>query len=402
VSDRIGRAGLVLAAIFIAAFFALMLAAPSYTFLGSAVADAVFALGYLAYAVVAALILVRHPRQPVGLLLAFVGVTGTATMALDRYAALGVVEGPGLPVWSTAAWISGWSWVPGDIAITTLLLLLFPRGSLPGRRWRPVAWLAVIAIVGLPAARAFKAGFVSENRAGVVNPYALPGILGEAAARLEIVFFFAWALAAALSVAALIAHLRRSRGIERQQLKWLGSAMVFLALAFVSVVPVYVFVGYSAAAMWIVGPPSVGITLLPIAAGIAILRYRLFEIDVLIRRTLVYGALSVTLVTTYLALVVVVQTALRPFTAGSELAVAGSTLATLALVQPLRSRIQAVVDRRFYRSRYDAVRTLEAFAVRMRDQVDLETVRGEVLDVVATALRPAHAGVWLREEGPAT
>jgi hypothetical protein len=396
-SDRAGRATLVVSTIFVAAFFVLMRAVPSYTFLGSALADAIFALGYLAYSVVAALILVRRERHPIGSLLAFVGVTGTATMMLDRYAAFGINVDPTAPLFVTAAWIAGWLWVPGDVAITTLLLLLFPDGSLLSRRWRPAAWLSALAIVGLPLARALKPGSVSENHAGLANPYALPGIAGAAVARLEIVFFFAWALAAALSVAALITHLRRSRGVERQQLKWLGSAMAFLALAFVADIPVYVFIGYSAAAEWIVGVPSIGITMLPIAAGIAILRYRLYEIDVLIRRTLVYGALSIVLVATYLALVVVVQAVLRPFTAGSELAVAGSTLATLALVQPIKHRIQAAVDRRFYRARYDASRTLDAFTTRMRDQVDIDAVRGEVLDVVASALRPAHASVWLRK-----
>jgi hypothetical protein len=134
----------------------------------------------------------------------------------------------------------------------------------------------------------------------------------------------------------------------------------------------------------------------PIATAIAIFRYRLFDIDVIIRRTLVYGALSIALALTYVVLVVVVQAGLRPFTAGSELAVAASTLLTLALVQPMRQRIQAAVDRRFYRSRYDGARTLDAFTARMRDQVDLDAVRHEVLDVVGTTVRPAHASVWLR------
>ena len=391
------RANVAVSAAFLIAFLMLVPAVPAYAFLGSALADIVFALGYLSYSVVGALILARHPRHVIGWLLAFVGLTGTATIALDRYAALGAFVDPSTPLFTSAAWIAGWLWVPGDVAITTFLPLLFPGGSLLSPRWRPVAWLSALALVGLPAARGLKVGFVSENFEGLGNPYALPGPLGEAAARLEIVFFFAWALAAALSVAALVVHLRRARGIERQQLKWLGSAMAFVALSFVAVVPVYVLIGYSTAAAWITGLPAIGITLLPIAAGVAILRYRLFEIDVLIRRTLVYGLLSIALVGTYVVLVVLVQTVLRPFTAGSELAVAGSTLATLALVQPLRHRIRGVVDRRFYRSRYDAGTTLDAFTTRMRDQVDIDAVRGDVLDVITTTLQPAHASVWLRQ-----
>jgi hypothetical protein len=302
-----------------------------------------------------------------------------------------------VPFAVAAAWLGGWLWMPADVAITTFLPLLFPSGSLPTRRWRPVAWLSGLAMA-LAAARALRAGPVSENFPSVTNPLALPGGFGDALARIEPVLMLAWAAAAVLSTAALVVRLRRARGIERQQLKWFGSAMAFLGVSFAAVVPVYVFVGYSAAAGWITGLPAIGITLLPVAAGVAILRYRLYEIDVLIRRTLVYGALSAALVATYVGLVVVVQALLRPFTAGSELAVAGSTLATLALVQPLRHRIRGFVDRRFYRSRYDAVRTLDAFATRMRDQVDIDAVRRGVLDVVGATVQPAHASVWLRPE----
>ncbi len=136
---------------------------------------------------------------------------------------------------------------------------------------------------------------------------------------------------------------------------------------------------------------------LPVAIGLAVLRYRLYDIDLLIRRTLVYGALSLALAATYVVLIGVVQAALRPITSGSELAVAGSTLATLALAQPLRRRIQDAVDRRFSRSRYDAARTLEAFTARLRDDVDLDSLRGDLLGVVRDTVRPAHASVWLRE-----
>jgi hypothetical protein len=137
--------------------------------------------------------------------------------------------------------------------------------------------------------------------------------------------------------------------------------------------------------------------LVPVAVGVAVLRYRLYDIDLLINRTLVYGTLSATLIAIYVATVILVGAALRAFTSGSEFAVAVSTLATLALVQPLRRRIQEAVDRRFYRSRYDATRTLDAFSVRLRDEVDLDAVRGGLLDAVRETVQPAHASVWLRE-----
>jgi hypothetical protein len=136
----------------------------------------------------------------------------------------------------------------------------------------------------------------------------------------------------------------------------------------------------------------------PIAVGIAVLRYRLYDINVLINRALVYGTLSALLIAVYVAIVLLLQTVLRPFTSGSELSVAVSTLATLALVQPLRRRIQEAVDRRFYRARYDAERTLDAFSVRLRDEVDLDNVRADLLDAVQRTMQPIQSSVWLRPE----
>jgi len=390
------RLSLVLSVIFVAGFFVLQALTPMYAFLGSAVADSIFAIGYLAYSVVGALVLRRQPRLVIGWLLAGIGVTGTATMIVDRYAAFGVHVDPSAPFFTSAAWLGGWLWMPGDIAMTTFLPLLFPNGSLPSPRWRPVAWLAGVAMF-LSAARALRAGPVSENFLELPNPYAFPSPVGELIAQFEPVLFMAWALAAALSVAALVVRLRRSRGVERQQLKWLGSGMAFVALAFVCTVPVYVFVGYAAAADWITGIPAIGITLLPIAAGVAILRYRLYDIDVLINRVLIYGVVSAVLISTYAAGVIVFQALLRPITGGSDLAVAGSTLIVVALFQPIRRRVQDLIDRRFYRARYDAVRTLDTFAARLRNKVELDAVRTDLLGAVTETVRPAHASVWLRE-----
>jgi hypothetical protein len=390
------RANLAVSVALTAGFFLLQALTPMYSFLGSALADAIFAIGYLAYSVVAALIVPRQPRLVIGWLLAFVGLTGVITMFVDRYAALAVHVDPSVPLAPTAAWLGGWLWMPGDVAITTFLPLLFPNGALPSRRWRPVAWLAGLAML-LGPARALRQGPVSENFLEIPNPYALPSPLGAAVAGSEVVLFMTWALAAALSVAALVVRLRRSRGVERQQLKWLGSGMAFVALSFVAVVPVYLLVGYSAAAAWITGLPAIGITLLPVAAGVAILRYRLYDIDVLINRVLVYGVVSAVLLATYAVGVVLLQTLLRPFTAGSDLAVAFSTLVIVALFQPIRRRVQDVVDRRFYRSRYDAVRTVDAFTARLRDEVELDALRADLLGVVGDTLRPRHASVWLRD-----
>lgn len=392
----LARSALALSAAAVAGFLVLQALTPMYAFLGSAIADTIFAIGYLAYSLVGALVVQRQPRLIVGWILVGIGLSGTLTMVLDRYAAYSVFIDGNVPLAVQAGWLGGWLWIPGDIAITTFLALLFPNGSLPSRRWRPLAWLAGVALL-LGPVRALKQGPVSENFPSIANPFALPGVLGEAAAQLEVVLFMAWALAALLSTAALIVRLRRARGVERQQLKWLGSGMAFVALSFVAVVPVYLVIGYSAAATWITGLPAIGITLLPVAAGVAILRYRLYDIDVLIRRTLTYAAVSAVLVATYVAAVVLAGAALRPFTGGSDLAVAASTLLVVALFQPVRGRIQRMVDRRFYRARYDAARTLDAFSARLRNEVELDAVRADLLGAVGETVRPSHASVWLRQ-----
>lgn len=395
IAGPLARGLLLLSATLLAGFFVFQALTPGYSFLGSALADSTFALGYLAYSIVGALVVGRQPRLVIGWLLVGMGLSGTGTMFVDRYTAYAVLVDPNVPLGVTAGWLSGWLWMPGDIAITTFLPLLFPDGSLPSRRWRPVAWLSGLAML-LGAVRALRPGPVSENFPGVANPYAVPGALGEVLGRFESVLFVAWALAAVLSVVALAVRLRRSRGVERQQLKWLGSAMAFVALAFVVVVPVYLLTDFSVAGGFVTGLPAIGLTLVPVAAGFAILRYRLYDIDVLIRRTLVYATLSAVLAITYVAGVVLAGAALRPFTVGSDLAVAISTLLVAALFQPIRRRVQDLVNRRFYRARYDAVRTIEAFTARLRDQVDIDAARSDLLGVVGATVRPAHASVWLR------
>jgi hypothetical protein len=186
----------------------------------------------------------------------------------------------------------------------------------------------------------------------------------------------------------LVLRFRRSTGIAREQIKWLAySAVPLVAAGFVSAIvpdkPGQVLFAFLLLSV-------------PVAVGIAVLRYRLYDIDLLINRTLVYVTLSATLIAVYVAGVILFQAALRLFTSGSELSVAASTLATLALFQPLRHRIQDAVNRRFFRSRYDATRTLDAFSLRLRDEVDLDAVRAGLIDAVQRTVQPAHASVWLR------
>ena len=247
-----------------------------------------------------------------------------------------------------------------------LAIVLFPSGRLPSWRWSVVP--------------------VGVGTALIVFP-------GNV--------FSALAAFAILAVASLLLRFRRGTGVERQQLKWFAYASVLVvalmgintAIDCNSLVRHVGTCRYPvlADAMW-------GLTFAapPVAMTLAILRYRLYDIDVLINRTVVYGATTATLLALYALTALVVQGILRPITQGDEIAVAVSTLATAALIQPVRRRIQSAVDRRFYRSRYDAARTLDAFGTRLRDEVDLDALRRDLLGVVRDTMEPAHASVWLR------
>jgi hypothetical protein len=200
----------------------------------------------------------------------------------------------------------------------------------------------------------------------------------------------------AISWAAVVIRFRRSRGVERLQIKWFLYAVGVVLLAIATLFSLS-FIGN-----WITDEIlffmfTFTFMLIPLSIGVAILRYRLYDIDHLINRTVVYGVTTGAIGLTFFAGVVVLPALLRPLISGSEVAVAVSTLFSFALFQPMRARVQQAVDRRFYRSRYDAARTLDAFSVRLRDEVDLDSVRGELLDAVGTTLSPAHASVWLRE-----
>jgi hypothetical protein len=201
--------------------------------------------------------------------------------------------------------------------------------------------------------------------------------------------------AALASVASLVVRFRRSSGVERLQLKWLtySAAIVGLVLLFVIVAEATTGVSDELSNTLV----SVSIAALPVSMGVAILRHGLFDIDVVINRTLVYGALTATLVGAYVGTVLLLQLALGPLTEDSDLAIAGSTLAMAALVRPLRARIQELVDRRFYRHRYDAARTLAGFGARVRAEVELDALSGELRSVVAETMQPAHVSLWLRE-----
>jgi hypothetical protein len=353
----------------------------------------VMALFVLAFSTVGALVASRQPGNPVGWLFCAASLLAGISFAGQFYADYALVAEPGAaPGGRLALWLSVWLIAPALSALT-LFAVLFPNGRLLTPRWRLVAWAALASGVALAGSLAFQPGTLDDrNFPGVRNPAGIPGAGGA----IEVVETVAVGLALGAllaAVASLVVRFRRAVGVERQQLKWIAFSGALAAAGLVAVLPI-------TASPWddvvfvIAFLSTLGV---PISAGLAILRYRLYDIDLVVNRTLVYGTLTALLAGTYLGFVLLLQLALGPVTEGNELAVAVSTLAVAALFRPARRRIQGVVDRRFYRRKYDATQMLEAFSTRLRDEVELETLAADLRGVVVETVQPAHVSLWLRE-----
>ena len=350
----------------------------------------------LGAAVVGALILRRHPRHAIGWTFALIALAASLNSAASDYARLRDPNGvDALALW--LGWFGSWSWFAEIGMLVIALPLLFPTGRALSRRWSLIGWLGVVAVVLLCFHAAIAPGPL-EMLPAVENPF---GVREPWVVLLADVGFLAFFLAIGGAIVSSIVRFRRAGQVERQQMKWLISALVMFAAAFTVAAFAYQPGEHGPGERNILAETAIVATgtLVPIAAGLAILRYRLYDIDVLINRALVYGVVSAALLTLYLGAVLILQATLRPLTSGSELAVAGSTLLVVAFFQPLRRRVQAAVDRRFYRSRYDAGRTLDAFSARLREDVDLDSVRADLVAVLDATVRPAHASVWLRTPG---
>jgi hypothetical protein len=347
--------------------------------------------------IVGALIVGRQPRNLLGwlfcvvpVLLGFGASDGGIAAEYVRY---GVVTAPGsLPRPDLVAWLGG---VAATIGFPSfgLALVLFPSGR-PRARVERALVLAFAVMIGLNVASVFGVPEL-EPVSGVrlANPFAIAPIVAAYGGLQSVVgiLFIGFAIAA---LANLGRRFRQSTGVERQQFEWffVGAAITTLGnLAF----GLLSASGHGDTAISI-GLFPIATSAIPISIGIAVLRHRLYDIDLVINRALVYGATTAAIAIAFFGGIGLIQAVLRPITSGSELAVAASTLASVALFQPLRRRIQEAVDRRFYRSRYDAARTLDAFSAHLRDQVALDAVRAGLLDAVRDTVQPAHASVWLR------
>lgn len=349
--------------------------------------EALGALAFIGFGVVGGVILGVAPGHRMGRVFYGAGLLSVVTWGTDNYARYSVDQDLSLPGEVFAAWIQNWTWFLPIGIVFTFGLLLFPDGNIPGGRWRPLRWLSGASLTALTLA------FVLHDEAldGFPSIHNPTGVLPDGTPFAGV--SFALVVVSALGcVAALGWRFKRSRGVERQQMKW----VVYAVAMMVAVNLVLPIIGAELSER--VTDLLFGMTalLFPLACGVAILRYRLYDIDLLVNKTLVYGGLTAVLALSYLLIVVALQRVLAPITADSDLAVAGSTLVVAALFRPLRSGLQHFIDKRFYRRRYDAVATLEEFAAHLRDEIDLESLNHELVSVVQATMQPVHASVWLR------
>jgi hypothetical protein len=347
-------------------------------------------LAFGSFLIVGCLLLARRPDNVIGGIFTAVGLlTATAAVA-EGYAKYAYVTHPGpLPGRLVAAWVFGWIWAPTIMLTVVFPLLLFPTGRSLSPRWQPLTWLAVGATAALTILSALSPTLPITEGHNIDNPIGVAAAnqTGPLAAIVTSLSLFLVAAA----VISLVVRFRRSQGVERQQLKWFTYAG---ALVLLTPLGSLFF-------------PSLGnrffvvVIALPVAVGIAILRYRLYDIDRLINRTLVYGLLTALLAGVYAGAVLILGQMFGGVSGDPPTwAVAGATLTVAALFQPARRRIQAVVDRRFNRRKYDTAKTVEAFSARLRDEVDLDALTAELLVVVDQTMQPTRASLWLRPSAP--
>ena len=386
---------------------------PGDSTIAGTISETVIFVLFLAFPIVGALVASRRPQNPIGWICLASGLLWMLLAVTDSYSIYGVAR-PGSVPFPVAVGTIGnqWLWVPTVGLFGIYMILLFPDGRLPSKRWRPLAWLSGVMIVLLSITEGLAPGPL-ENQGGVRNPFGL-----EALPWLEDVSYIILPLlplCILASAVSMVLRFRRSRGEVRQQIKWVAFVASFSGLLYlIAIISQLVFVlnisesgGSIPRFPWwaevLFSVAVLGFAGVPVAIGFAVLKYRLYDIDVVINRTLVYGSLTAMLVALYFGSVAATQTILRALTGQTEqpqLAVVISTLVIAALFNPLRRRIQSFIDRRFYRRKYDARKTLEAFSARLREETDLETLNSDLADVIRETMQPAHVSPWLRPDRP--
>jgi len=385
---RLGWSLFGLSALLLAVAFVLNLRRTQYADLSVTTGELLGQLVFVLFGWFGALIVSRRPSHPIGWLLCAFGLANGLAAFASEYAIYGLVSTPGAaPGAAALAWVTSWLFAV-NLALLTTLLLLFPSGRPPSPRWRWVLWLASVGngliVIGALALWPLRGAALLQTDGPEPG-----GVLAE----LGNVGFLAALAALLVAGASLVVRFRRARGVERQQLKWLLYAVAIAVLG----TPLLSLAPSRTPELVVDLASALLIALIPVTVGLAILKYRLYDIDRLINRTLVYGLLTALLAGVYALVVLVLGQLFGGL--GTNLpnwAVAAATLAVAALFRPARRRIQQGVDRRFNRRKYDAAKTIEAFSARLRDQIDLDTLASELLAVVDQTMQPTRDSLWLR------
>jgi hypothetical protein len=373
----------------------------------------------LAYPTVGALIALRLPTNPIGWIFCGLGLLYTARRFTTAYADYALLENLAFPGGEYMAWFSTLVSASAEILVAVFVMLLFPDGRLLSPRWRIVAWTAVLGAVLTALYDAFLPGFLATHRY-LINPFGVAGYIGEVS---TYEFFIGTALVGeALLLTSILAalfslllRLHRTRGDERQQIKWILFAALPASVCFSVVLVAFIAVDFTdlvfitpLTPFWMLYEDinSVGVFALlvvPVFTYIAILKYRLYDIDLVVNRALVYASLTALLAVVYFGGIATTEAIFRALTGQeqqTQLAIVVSTLLIAALFKPLRRHIQGFIDRRFYRSKYDARKTLEAFSTKLRDETDLDALSDDLVGVVRETMQPAHVSLWLRPDPP--
>ncbi len=383
----LSRAAAAISVVLLSCFLGLLVVLtfdPDFTSAGDALGQTSIIASFV---VVGLVVTWKRPANLVGWALGLAGIGILLEGVLRAYAELALLVKPeaGLPAGGAAGAIAAGGWT-ALMSGVFLLLLVFPSGTLSSRAIRRFAVLGLLDFAAIWFIIATSSDLEPPLRA-YDNPLVLT--TSEVYVALGVALVAACLVSLVVAAVIVVRRFRRSRGDERQQFKWFATSAGFLVVT-VPIATAFNWTGIGAIVI------TFQLIALPVSVGIAVLRYRLYEIDVIIRRTLVYGALSALLAGTYVAVVIGLQALFSSFAGGSNLAIAVSTLAVAALFMPVRSRVQRFVDRRFYRRRYDAQRTLEGFGARLRDQIDLGTLEHDLRAVVTETMQPSHASVWRR------